>query len=269
MLGVKLFDRLPRGVRPTWYGETMIRHARMALASLSQAHEEIDALKAGRFGSVSIGTITAPAITLLPDAVAQVKAAHPSLRIGLQIETSDLLIDRLSQGKLDMVVGRLFPRHDKTDLRYQALVEEPVAAVVRPGHPLMDRKSLTLPDLLEHGWIVPPLGSVLRHRVELMFQEAGLPVPSDLIETTALLFMTKMMEQSDLIGVVASDVALYYQEHGLVAILPLELPCKMDSFGLITRTDRLLAPAAKVMLRAIKTVAHSVYGTVLDASDAA
>src|SRR5471032_2557674 len=60
MLEVKLFDRLPRGVRPTWYGETMIRHARMALASLSQAHEEIDALKAGRFGSCSIGAITAP-----------------------------------------------------------------------------------------------------------------------------------------------------------------------------------------------------------------
>ena len=71
------------------------------------------------------------------------------------------------------------------------------------------------------------------------------------------------LEQSDLIGVVASDVALYYQEHGLVAILPVELPCKMDAFGLITRTDRLLAPAAQVMLKAIKAVAHDVYGTVL------
>ncbi len=78
-------------------------------------------------------------------------------------------------------------------------------------------------DLATHGWIVPPLGSVLRHRFELMFQEDNLSVPSDLIETTALLFMTKMLEQSDLIGVVASDVALYYQQHGLVAILPVEL----------------------------------------------
>ena len=43
MLGVPLFDRLPRGMRATWYGETMIRHARMALASLSQAHDEIEA----------------------------------------------------------------------------------------------------------------------------------------------------------------------------------------------------------------------------------
>ena len=267
MLEVKLFDRLPRGVRPTWYGETMIRHARMALASLSQAHEEIDALKAGRFGSVSIGTITAPAITLLPDAVAQVKAAHPSLRVAIQIETSDVLIDRLAQGKLDMVIGRLFARHDKSGLRYEALVEEPIAAVVRTGHPLMDRASLKLPDLGDHGWIVPPTGSVLRHRFELMYQEEGLPAPTDLIETTALLFMTKMLGQSDLIGVVASDVALYYQEHGLVAILPVELPCKMDAFGLITRTDRLLAPAAKVMLRALKSVAHDVYGTVLDTGE--
>ena len=200
---------------------------------------------------------------LLPEAVSRVKAAHPSLRVGLQIETSDVLIDRLAQGKLDMVVGRLFARHDKSDLRYEALVEEPIAAVVRPGHPLMEHASLTLEELSGQGWIVPSPGSVLRHRFELMFQEAGQPAPSDLIETTALLFMTKMLGQSDLIGVVASDVALYYQEHGLVAILPVELPCKMDAFGLITRTDRLLAPAAQVMLRAVKAVAHEVYGTAL------
>jgi DNA-binding transcriptional LysR family regulator len=267
MLEVRLFERLPRGVRPTWYGETMIRHARMALASLSQAHMEIDALKAGRFGSVSIGTITAPAITLLPEAVSRVKSAHPSLRVGLQVETSDVLIDRLAQGKLDMVIGRLFARHDKSDLRYEALVEEPIAAVVRPGHPLAERTRLKLADLATAGWIVPSAGSVLRHRFELMFQEESLPAPNDLIETTALLFMTKMLEQSDLIGVVASDVALYYQGHGLVDILPVELPCKMDAFGLITRTDRLLAPAAQVMLRAIKEVAHEVYGTVWPAED--
>ncbi|MFX6118855.1 LysR family transcriptional regulator, partial [Acinetobacter baumannii] len=39
MLGVSLFERLPRGMRPTIYGEAMIRHARMALTSLSKAHE--------------------------------------------------------------------------------------------------------------------------------------------------------------------------------------------------------------------------------------
>lgn len=264
-LGVQLFERLPRGMRPTWYGETMIRHARMALASLSQAHDEIEALKAGRFGQVSVGAITAPGMTLLPPAVALVKQEHPTLRVSLQIETSDVLMERLAQGKLDMAVSRLFERHDKSDLRYEALVEEPVSAVARPGHPLLGVPRLGLRDVVGAGWIVPPAGSVLRHRFELMFHEEGLEAPSNLIETTALLFMTKMLQQSDLLSVVASDVARYYAQHGLVALLPIQLPCKMDSFGLVTRSDRLFSPAAKVMLKALKSAAASVYGVQLNA----
>src|ERR1700752_840325 len=94
MLGVDLFERLPRGMRPTDYGSTMIRHARMALASLVQAHAGIEALRAGRFGRGSIGAIPAPGMTLLPPAVALVKQQHPSLRVSVQIETSDVLIER-------------------------------------------------------------------------------------------------------------------------------------------------------------------------------
>ena len=268
MLGVQLFDRLPRGMRPTWYGEAMIRHARMALASLTAAHDEIESLKAGRFGQVSVGAITAPGLSLLPAAVAQVKEEHPSLRVSLQIETSDVLMERMAQGKLDMVIGRLFERHDKSSLRYEALVEEPVSAITRPGHPLLASPKLSLKQLADCGWIVPATGSVLRHRFELMFQEEGLEMPANLVETSALLFLTKMLQQSDLIGVVASEVARYYAEHGMVALLPIQLPCKMDAFGLITRSDKLLSPAAKVMLRAVKNAALAIYGTQLEMAEA-
>jgi DNA-binding transcriptional LysR family regulator len=243
VLEVPLFDRLPRGMRPTWYGETLIRHARVALASLNQAHDEVEALKSGRFGQVSVGSITAPGLVLLPPAVARVKQEHPSLRVSLQIETSDVLMERLSHGKLDILVSRLFAQH---------------------GHPLLNVANLSLRDALNAGWIVPPSGSILRHRFELMFQEVGLEPPVNVIETSALLFTTKMLQQSDMIGVIATDVAKYYQSHGIVAILPMDLPCHMDAFGIITRTDRLLSPAAKVMLRALKATAASVYGTRLD-----
>ena len=260
MLGVELFERLPRGMRPTRYGSTMIRHARMALASLTLAHDEIQALKAGRFGHVSIGAITGPGMSLLPPAVALVKQEHPDLRVAVQIETSDVLIERLAEGRLDMVIGRLFERHDKTGLRYEALVEEPVCAIARPGHPLLGQPRLALHELAGAGWIVPPSGSVLRHRFELMFQEEGLEMPANLIESAALLFVTRMLQQSDLLAVVATDVGRYYADHGMVALLPITLPCKMDAFGLITRADRLFSPSAREMLKAIKTIALKVYG---------
>jgi hypothetical protein len=57
MLDVKLFERLPRGMEPTIYGETMIRHARMALTSLALAHDDIVTLKAGLTGQVEVGVI--------------------------------------------------------------------------------------------------------------------------------------------------------------------------------------------------------------------
>jgi len=262
-LGVELFERLPRGMRPTWYGEAMIRQARMALASLNRAHEEVEAMRAGRFGQVSVGAITAPGMTLLPAAIARAKAQHPGLRIMVQIETSDVLLERLAQDRLDMMVGRLFERHDKSGLRYEAIAEEPVSAMVRTGHPLLAAGRLSLHELVNVGWIVPPAGSVLRHRWELMFQEEGLDAPANLIETTALLFVTRMLRQSDFITVVATDVAQYYAGHGVAALLPIDLLCKMDAFGLITRTGRLLSPAADVMLRALKQAAQEIYGVRL------
>src|SRR4051812_31317405 len=104
VLGVALFDRLPRGMRPTASGEAMIRHARSALASLNQSHDEVQALKAGRYGQVSVGAITTPGIMLLPQAISRVKHAHPTLRVSLQVETSDVLMQRLTEGKLDFIV---------------------------------------------------------------------------------------------------------------------------------------------------------------------
>jgi DNA-binding transcriptional LysR family regulator len=264
VLEVPLFDRLPRGMRPTWYGEAMIRHARVALSSLNDAHDEVQALKDGRAGLVNVGAITTPAVSLLPVAVAIVKRDQPNLRVALDVETSPVLLERMDQGKLDILVARLFEQHDKSRLRVESLSEEPVAALVRPGHPLLKVTGLTLRDVVGAGWIVPPAGSVLRHRFEMMFQSENLAPPINVIETAALLFITRMLQQGDMIAVLALDVARYYAAHGMGAVLPLAMPCRMDAFGIITRTDRLLSPAAKVMMRALKTAALSVYERRLD-----
>ncbi|KAB0632647.1 LysR family transcriptional regulator [Burkholderia stagnalis] len=262
-IGAVLFERLPRGMRPTLYGDALIRHARAALGSLDQAREELAALKAGRLGHVALGAITSPGLRVVPPAVAAVKGTHAGVHISVEIDTSNVLLERLAQDKLDIVLGRLSAEHDKLHLRYEPLTGEPVAAVVRPGHPLLAHAPLALADVQRAAWVVPPAGSVLRHRFELMFQRASLAPPSNVVETAALLFITRVLEQSDMIAVLAADVARYYAGHGIVALLPLEMDCRMDDFGLITRTDRLYSPAASVMVDAIRVAAREVYGVVL------
>ncbi|NLP63129.1 LysR substrate-binding domain-containing protein [Paraburkholderia sacchari] len=280
MLGAVLFERLPRGMRPTLYGDALIRHARAVLGSLDQAQEELLALKAGRLGHVAVGAITSPGVRVLPAAVAAVKRAHANMRVSVEIDASNALLEHLAQDKLDVVLGRLSAEHDKLQLRYEPLTGEPVCAVVRPGHPLLEpahsplsggtpddaqarttaHAPLALADVARAAWVVPPVGSVLRHRFELMFQRASLAPPSNVVETPALLFITRVLEQSDMIAVLTEDVARYYAAHGMVAVLPLPMDCQMDDFGIITRADRLLSPAAQIMIDVLREVSAEIYG---------
>ncbi|PPU92559.1 LysR substrate-binding domain-containing protein [Xanthomonas albilineans] len=263
MLAVPLFERLPRGMRATWYGETLIRHARIALASLNEAGAEIEALKAGYAGNVSVGAIAGPAMSLLPTALAQVGAQHPLLRVALRVDGSDVLLEQLAQNKLDIVVARLLARHDKRHLHYQALAEEHICAIVRPEHPLLAGPPPSLRALADAAWIVPPDGSVLRHRFELMFQNVGLEAPKRVLETSALAVLPQLLRHSDHVAVVPVDVARHFVDHGSVAIVPVELSCCMDAFGIITRRDWLLSPSARIMLQALQDAAAKVYGIAM------
>jgi len=253
MLEVRLFERLPRGMEPTLFGETMIRHARMALTSLSLAHEDIVALKNGLIGQVEVGVIMTPAMGLLPRAIARVKLDAPLLRIGVHMDTSKVLLDMLQRGTLDFMIGRILEEDSSTGLLYEELTTEPACAVARIGHPLLrQERPLQLADLADQAWILPPPGSVLRHRWELMFRRAALEPPANAVDTTALLLITALLQQTDSLHIMPVEVARYYASLNVLAILPIELPCTMDAFGIITRQGHLLSPGARQLLAEVR-----------------
>ncbi|MDP9109984.1 MAG: LysR family transcriptional regulator [Pseudomonadota bacterium] len=259
VLGVSLFERHPRGMTPTSYGEAMIRHSRMALTSLSLAHEDIIALKAGLSGQVDVGVILAPAIALLPRAIARVKQHAPMLRIGVELEGSNVLLDKLQQGVLDFMVARILEQEHRADLQFEELADEPVVAVARNGHPLHDRDNLTLEDIHQEGWILSPRGAILRHRFEMMFRRAGLQPPTNVVDTTGALLINSLLQQTDFLHVMPLEIAEYYQRFGMLKILAVPMPCRMDSFGIITRTGQLHSPGALILLQAIRDIAREIY----------
>jgi DNA-binding transcriptional LysR family regulator len=259
MLDVRLFDRLPRGMEPTIYGETMIRHARMALASLTLAHDDISALKKGLAGQVEVGVIMTPAMALLPRAIARIKEQAPLLRIGVQLEPSNVLLAQLQRGTLDFMIGRILEKEDSTGLIYEELTDEPACAVVRPGHPLLERQDLQLHDLAERPWILPPHGSIMRHRFDMMFRRAGLQPPVNVVDTTALPLVTALLQQTESLHVMPLEVAQYYASLNVMKILPIELPCTMDAFGIIRQQDHLLSPGADLLLKAVRAAALEMY----------
>lgn len=259
LFGVPFFERLPRGIRPTIYGETMTRHVRMALANLSQGQDSIATLQAGLSGQVNIGVIIAPTTTLVPQAIARTKEEAPRLCIGIQVDTSNELVERLKRGQLDFLIARMLEREDDLDLLYEDLSEETVCAVVRIGHPLLSRSDLSLKYLAAESWILSSRGSILRHRFDMMFRRLDMETPSNVVETTAISVITSLLQQTDFIHVMPLDVARYYVQSSELAILPIDLPCKMDSFGILMRRDQLLSPGATLLLKHVRAIAAEIY----------
>jgi DNA-binding transcriptional LysR family regulator len=259
LLEVKLFERLSHGMEPTLYGQTMIRHARMAVTSLSLAHEDIAVLKSGLSGQVAIGAILSSGMSLLPRAISRVKQEAPTMRIGVEVENSNVLLDRLRRGTLDFLVARMLDNDARSELHYEELASETICVVARVDHPFLAAASLRLDDIARAPWVLPPHGSVLRLRCDTMFHRAGLVPPDNVVETTALLLIISLLRHSDSLHLMSLDVARYYAQHAVLAILPIDVAVKMDGFGLITRRNYMLSPSAAVLLDAIRVASQEIY----------
>lgn len=259
ILGVPLFERLPRGVRPTVYGETMIRHVRMALAHLAHGQQSIATLRAGLSGHVNIGVIVAPALTLIPRAIARAKEEAPNLCIGVEVSTSNDLVVKLKQEHLDFLIARILEREDEPSLLYEDMTEEVVCVVGRRAHPLVAHPKLTLKELAQAKWILSARGSILRNRFDMMFRRADLDMPANVVETTAMSVTMSLLQQTDFLHVMPVEVARYYVDTGELAILPIDIPCRMERFGIITSRDQVLSEGANLLLRHIRAVAAEIY----------
>ncbi len=258
VLEVPLFDRLPRGMRPTWYGEIMIRHAKMTLANLGTAHDEINALKSGLSGQVAVGCIMPAGIALIPLTVAKLKAHYPLLQMRVELDSSDALLAQLTDTKLDIAVARLFEHHDKSLFDFEPLAEEAICVVAKRGHPLTRKRKLQLKDFAHLSWILPT-GKVIRHRFDMVFRALGLDPPKNVVSTPSLPITISLLQHSDMVATVPIEVADQYRQHGMVELVPIDFPLKMDAFGIIVRRDRLLSPAAQTMLKALRATASEIY----------
>jgi DNA-binding transcriptional LysR family regulator len=259
LLGVTLFERLPRGMQPTLYGETMIHHVRMALDNLTQGQNALTMLQAGMSGQVNLGAIITASMTLVPQAIARTKLEAPNLNIGVEVSTSDVLVERLKQGQLDFLIARIQKQEDEASLLYEDLSHETECAVARIGHPLLQRQDISLSELAAVGWILSPRGSILRHQFDMVFHRNKLSPPSNVVETTAMSVIKSLLQQTDFLHVMPTEIAHYYLESGELAILPVDLPCSMANFGIVTRPDLLLSPGAQLLLKHVRQVAGATY----------
>lgn len=254
LTGVTLFERLSAEMLPTKYGEVMVRRARVALSRLDAAQEDILKLKCGQRGRVEVGVVMSAAMSLMPRAVARLKCHVPGLCISVHEASGDVLMERLERRQLDFIVGPEPEGLSMPELVFEEIGGESAGIGVRPGHPLLDGRTFGLADLVEMPWVLPPRGSVLRVSFEDMFRRAGLDAPMNVVDTTALLVAIALMRHMDALHVLPLEVARYYASLDVMRILPIDLPLRMESLGIVCRA-RELSPGAMLLADAVRVAA--------------
>jgi DNA-binding transcriptional LysR family regulator len=256
LLGQRLFERSARGVLPNAYGESLIRHSRMVLATLDHARDEINAISAGTTGKTSIGALLVAAPALVPRGVARFKQRHPNHTVLVREGTAATLVPALRRGELDLVVGRASSDVASEGLRFEAFYDEPMCVVARVGHPLGKRRMLKLAALSHEQWILPTPEAAYRRRLDAAFRQVGVEPPRQIVESLSILTNRMLVQETDMLAVMPSKVAQHYVNLGLIAILPVKLPPPSGPVGVITLLGRPLTPAATDLVQALGDVAR-------------
>lgn len=154
-LGVKLLERLPRGVAPTIYGETLAAHASLIKGELDRAEDAIIALKEGNTGLVVVGAGSSMRLELLPEASVKLRSRHPDVEIKVIGELYDDLIPDLKRGEIDLTLSMIPEHEEDPEIVHEPLYLDQTHPCVRVDHPLFKKMHLSAKDCLDYDWILP------------------------------------------------------------------------------------------------------------------
>ncbi|RJF96408.1 LysR substrate-binding domain-containing protein [Sphingomonas cavernae] len=254
VLDMELFERSPRGVKTTLYGDVVVRHAKLILAQVRHASEELFSLNRGAIGKVAVGTLLSAVPPFLPGAIVAMRAQRAGIKISVLEGMNDMLMGMLRVGDLDIVVGRLPEYREHEDLVREILYNDPASIVVREGHPLCDLPVVTLADLQREEWIAPPPHSALRRDLDECFNKAGLEPPMRAIESVSIATNYAVLRHTNLVAALPSQVA--EAQAGLVQ-LPVDFALSFGAIGVTLRASNDRAPATDYFLSIVRQMAHA------------
>lgn len=262
-MGLTLFERHARGLRPTEHGEILVRHAQRIVANLNLTRDDMNARHHEGSGLVNIGSTGAATVETVPMAVLELLKTSPKTRISILEGTMDRLIRKLYTEELDIVVGRSAPELTNNEIDYETLYMEPLQFIAHPQHPLAQRSALRWDDILQYRWIIWPKSTPIRHDLERALVADRQFLPTDYIESNSTLLNITLLNNSDYICIASARSAKQLQQLRTVSILNLPLS-GFGSVSMFWRKEATKRLAVTQTLQTLREVSHQYQNSLED-----
>ena len=171
-LGERLFHRDPRSVSLTEAGETLLPHARAALAAAERGRDAIVSLRGMLRGRLRIG-VAGPVDRPLGQALGELSRSYPDIEVLLTTQNNEPLLEALANGHIDVGIVGIGIQTVPAQLTTRVITSEDLALGVSRNHPLAQRKSVTLSHLREEPFVTLVHGSGHREAFDKAFDDAG------------------------------------------------------------------------------------------------
>lgn len=247
LMGAKLFDRNPRGVTLTPFGELFLARMERVEDEMQALSAEIRSRKQGLTGTVSVGVGQFWLGRILPNVILRLTASAPGVQVRIRTGPREELIQHLRDGGTDLMLGRI------TDDLPDGLVGEPVARVgmyliARKDHPLTRLgRDPSRAELHECGWILPPSPDPT---VRYAFTDFDLEPPEPRVEALSRHLVFDLLRGSDMVSIMP-DLALDALPEGLVRLNADWLGWSRKA-GVIRHAGRTMLPCVEQFLAELR-----------------
>jgi DNA-binding transcriptional LysR family regulator len=244
-LGIALVDRTTRHVALTEAGARLVARARRVIGEVDAATEELSELAGIRTGRVVIGAMRSTGPFDLSALIAAFHAHHPGVELVVREEPSEVMLQKLHADELDVAFLAVNRLDAGPDIRLQTLLQEPLVALLPPGHRLAGRRRIEMRELRHERFVVFGEGGSLRRIVLQGAREAGFE-PALAFESTELQRIRAMASRGLGVALLPASEA---DHAGLpVEVVAVRNPTLTRDVTLAWREARRHSPAARAFL---------------------
>ncbi|MGZ5846532.1 MAG: LysR family transcriptional regulator [Ramlibacter sp.] len=151
-LGVRIFERSPRGVALTPAGRMLVQRGGGLLADADRLATDLRDWSQGLAGHVRVLANASALLQVLPRRLAQFARSHPRIRVDVEERMSPHILGEVIEGRAD--VGVVDAATATPGLDFVPFFRDELAFVVPHGHPMQQLAAVRLDDLLEQDFIV-------------------------------------------------------------------------------------------------------------------
>jgi len=172
-LGLALVQRTTRQVTITDAGELLVRRARMVLAEVEAALQEMQALRGAWTGRVRLGTMHTMGPVDISSVIAEFHCRHPGVEVVVHEQSSEELAELLRLGEIEVAFLSVTERIESRGLALRRLVSERLVVVVPPCHPLAGEREVAIGQLAGDEFVSYRRGARLRELLEDAAEQEG------------------------------------------------------------------------------------------------